>query len=187
MARSSAPTRHAILETGFHLFFSRGYARVSMDEIAEGAGVTKRTVYNHFDSKDALVGAVLQNQNKQTLQQFQKWIDPDARTPAEFSDSLFDKLMAWAVKPEWRGSGYSRLALELADLPGHPARKAAMVHKKAIERWLSAQLQMRGAENHEANSIAIALLLEGAMSLTLLHNDEKYIQSAKNNSRKLLQ
>ena len=122
MPKDSTPTRRSILNAGFQLFFKRGYARVSMEDIATKAGLTKRTLYYHFDSKDALVGAVLRCQNEQTLRQFQKWVDPTAKTPAEFADSLFHKLMLWSQKPNWRGSGYTRLALELADLPGHPAR-----------------------------------------------------------------
>ena len=186
MPKNSAPTKQLILDAGFQLFFQRGYARVSMDEIAAKAGLTKRTLYYHYNSKDELVGAVLQNQNEHTLRQFQGWIDPQAATPAEFTDSLFRKLAAWAGKPGWKGSGYTRLAMELADLPGHPARLAARIHKHAIEDWLSQQLQLRSASNIEHNARTIAILLEGAMTLALLHGDTSYIETASKSARAVL-
>ncbi len=187
MPRNLTSTRQLILDAGFELFFKRGYARVSMDEIAARAGLTKRTLYYHYDSKDELVGAVLQNQNKQTLRQFQRWIDPQSRTAAEFADNLFEKLAVWANKPGWKGSGYTRLALELADLPGHPARLTAKLHKRAIEHWLSHQFQLRGADNSDQNAQSIAILLEGAMTLTLLHGDTNYIDTARASVRTLLE
>lgn len=187
MPKDSAPTRRTILDAGFQLFFKRGYARVSMDDIAAGAGLTKRTLYYHFNSKDELVGAVLRGQHEQTLQQFEGWVDPVAQTPVEFSDSLFEKLALWSQTPDWRGSGYTRLALELADLPGHPARLAAKIHKTAIEAWLSRQLELRHADNFEDKAQAMAVLLEGAMTLALVHGNPSYIETARTNARTILQ
>jgi len=186
MPKDSVPTKQAILKAGFQLFFARGYARVSMDDIADKAGLTKRTLYYHFDSKDALVGAVLQNQNAQTLQEFEKLIDPEALTPVEFSDSFFEKLALWSTSPGWKGSGYTRLVFELADLPGHPARSAAAIHKKALENWLSQQLQMRRADDFQKKAQSIAVLLEGAMTLTLIHSNSDYIKVAQESARMVL-
>jgi AcrR family transcriptional regulator len=158
-----------------------------MDEIAATAGLTKRTLYYHFDSKDQLVGAVLDNQNELTLRRFQSWIDPHSRTSADFTDNLFKKLAVWAGGPGWTGSGYTRLALELADLPGHPARLTASQHKRAIETWLSQQFRLRGADNSDQMAQSIALLLEGAMTLALVHGDASYIEVARTNARMLLE
>ena len=158
-----------------------------MDEIAARAGLTKRTLYYHYESKDELVGAVLHNQNDQTLRQFQRWIDPQSLTSSEFADNLFQKLAVWASKPGWKGSGYTRLALELADLPGHPARLTARQHKSALESWLSQQFQLRGADSSDQKAQSIAILLEGAMTLTLLHGDSIYIDTARSNARRLLE
>lgn len=54
-----AVRRDAILEAGKQVFFEEGYATASMDRIAERAGVTKRTVYAHFPSKQALFAQVV--------------------------------------------------------------------------------------------------------------------------------
>jgi AcrR family transcriptional regulator len=51
----------AILEAAGHLFREQGYGAVSMDQIAREAGVSKATVYAHFESKDRLFAAMIQN------------------------------------------------------------------------------------------------------------------------------
>lgn len=48
--------RAAILEAARRLFISLGYERVSMDQIASEAGVSKLTVYSHFGDKESLFG-----------------------------------------------------------------------------------------------------------------------------------
>ena len=50
----SPEKRAAIREAAVELFMSEGLQRTSMDAIAAAAGVSKQTVYSHFDSKDAL-------------------------------------------------------------------------------------------------------------------------------------
>ncbi|KVG79524.1 TetR family transcriptional regulator [Burkholderia ubonensis] len=51
--------RAAIISAAIEEFLAAGYDATSMDRIAARADVSKRTVYNHFPSKDALFAAIL--------------------------------------------------------------------------------------------------------------------------------
>lgn len=51
--------RQAIIEAATSLFLTNNYRSVSMDKIAQAAPVSKATLYNHFDSKNALLAAVV--------------------------------------------------------------------------------------------------------------------------------
>jgi len=51
--------RAAILDAATEVFRQQGYEATSMDRIAASAGVSKRTVYNHFPSKDELFAEIL--------------------------------------------------------------------------------------------------------------------------------
>ncbi len=53
------PKRYAIVQAATRLFLSNNYRSVSMDKIAQAAPVSKATLYNHFDSKNALLAAVV--------------------------------------------------------------------------------------------------------------------------------
>ncbi|TAK63107.1 TetR/AcrR family transcriptional regulator [Methylobacter sp.] len=53
------PKRQAILSGATRMFLAHGYRNVSMEKIAQAAPVSKATLYNHFDSKNALLAAVI--------------------------------------------------------------------------------------------------------------------------------
>lgn len=56
---SENPKRAAIVEAACALFLESGFGATSMDQIAAAAEVSKRTVYGHFESKDALFEGVM--------------------------------------------------------------------------------------------------------------------------------
>ena len=178
MPRNAVATRKNILRAAYRLLYRRGFARVSMDDIAEAAGITKRSVYYHFESKDDLVAAVLNEQQEHALAMFEAWGLLTASSPGAFLSNLFIQLRRWAESPQWQGSGYTRLTMELADLPGHPARKAAHKHKHAVEEWLAAKLASLGARNSKRLAREAILLAEGCVTLILIHNDPSYASAA---------
>jgi TetR/AcrR family transcriptional regulator, regulator of autoinduction and epiphytic fitness len=57
--RDTSKKRHAVLEGAIRVFIENGYESSSMDRIAEEAGVSKRTVYNHFASKEILFQEII--------------------------------------------------------------------------------------------------------------------------------
>ena len=179
MASSARDTKERILDAAYALFYREGFTRASVDAVAAGAGVTKRTLYYHFKSKDDLVGAVLERQHGYALGRIQSWAEPSSDDPATMIDELFGRLEAWASAPRWLGSGFTRITMELADLPGHPAREAARRHKAAIEHWLAERFAATGLARPEETARQIKLLLEGCLSLILIHGDTSYAQSAK--------
>ena len=56
----AAATRAALVEVARRLFATRGYAEVSIDEIVQGARVTKGALYHHFADKQTLFRAVVE-------------------------------------------------------------------------------------------------------------------------------
>jgi AcrR family transcriptional regulator len=156
-----------------------------MDAIAEAGGVTKRTLYYHFESKDALAAAVLEHQHLYTLAQIQSWGKGSAENAADYLRTLFEQLENWASKPRWLGSGFTRLTMELADLPGHPVRHAAHQHKSAVEDWLAGELKRLDAPCPNELARQVMLLIEGCLSLTLIHGDTTYVSAAAHAANQL--
>jgi TetR/AcrR family transcriptional regulator, regulator of autoinduction and epiphytic fitness len=52
-------TREAIVEAAERLFLERGFGSVSMDELAQAAGLARRTLYNQFASKEEIFREML--------------------------------------------------------------------------------------------------------------------------------
>ncbi|MCG9788302.1 TetR/AcrR family transcriptional regulator [Vibrio mediterranei] len=59
--------REAIIEAAKHAFHEFGVQNTSMDKLAAMAGVSKRTVYNHFESKEVLVMSLLSDLWRQSM------------------------------------------------------------------------------------------------------------------------
>jgi len=157
-----------------------------MDEIASATAVTKRTLYNHFQSKDQLLAAVLEAQNELALASFRTFGDQLKGSPVAIVDGLFRDLAVWSDKPRWAGSGFTRLVIELADLPGHPARAIARRHKALLESHLGELLKRAGIKEAHHRAREIWLLSEGAISLMLVHGDRTYAAAAAEAAKRLL-
>jgi AcrR family transcriptional regulator len=184
--RGGATTRLRIIDAAYEQFYKEGFARSSIDVIAQAANVTKRTFYYHFDSKDALLAAVLDSQHGLIFTRIRRWAGQPSEGPVEAIGNLFRELARWAKRPGWKGSGFTRMAMELADLPGHPARAAVSRHKAAVESWLADQFALSGT--HKARQIAqqMMLLIEGCHSLILIHGDTSYAKAAYAAARLLI-
>lgn len=186
MPRASEETRSEILQAAYKLFRRRGFFRVGMDQIADAAGVTKRTLYYHFDSKDALLTAVLASQHERSFADFQNYgIDLSGGADA-LIDKLFEGLVKWSSKPRWAGSGFTRLAIELADLSGHPARSIAREHKALLEQHLETLLAEANVPSPKERARELFLLIEGAMVMILIHGDRGYCIAAADAAKRLI-
>ena len=96
-------TRKRILAAAYGQFRRRGYSRVSMEEIASAARLTKRTLYYHFASKDALLTAVLEAQHRLALDAFRTFGDRLSGSAEAIIGGLFRELAVRADKPRWPG------------------------------------------------------------------------------------
>jgi AcrR family transcriptional regulator len=178
MARSSAQTRQRILDAAFALFWRHGFVRVSVDDVAERARITKRALYQHFRSKDDLMAAVLEHTSRLGLERLHAIGERMPKGAAAMIDAMFAELSGWAAKPRYEGAGFTRVVAELADLPGHPARVIARRHKALAEAFFADLLAKRKVRSAVERGREMMLLIEGAMSLALIHGDPSYIQAA---------
>jgi AcrR family transcriptional regulator len=186
MPRSADQISKRILEAAYKLFRRQGYSRVTMDDIAAEARLTKRTLYHHFNSKDQLLANVLDAQHHLALRAFRTFADQLSGSAEAIVEGMFRDLAVWADKPRWAGSGFTRLVIELADLPGHPARLIARRHKAQLERCLAELLERSGVRQAGELARAIWLLLEGAISLILIHGGRGYSTTASDAAKTLV-
>jgi AcrR family transcriptional regulator len=186
MPRNGQDTRRKIIDAAYDMFYRQGFNRTGVNEIAKTAGITKRTLYSHFESKDTLLETVLEQQHELGLSRIRQWADRQPGDLATAIETLFADLVKWSKKPRWTGSGFTRLAMELADMPGHPARIMARKHKKAIEQCLSDVLLRFGYKDAAARALDLVILIEGTTALILLHGETEYANHALKAAKKLL-
>ena len=174
----NSPAKERIIDAANRLFYAEGIRAVSVDAIAEKAGLTKKTLYYHFKSKDDLIEAYLESRDQPNLALYQKWFKEAAGTIADKIEAVFLNVAKAARHPKWKGCGFLRTAAELANMPGHPAMKVGAHHKKKFEEWLSARFHEAGIESHEQLARHVVLLMDGAFSTVLVHRDPDYIEAA---------
>ena len=178
MASAEPSTRERIVTAASKLFYGEGIRKVSVDAVAERAGVTKRTLYYHFTSKDELVAAYLEERDQPNLALFQSWYAGTEGSPADKVRGIFRNLARSARHPKWKGCGFLRTSAELANMPGHPAMKIGAAHKKRVEAWLGAVFESHGIATGTALARQIIVLLDGSFAVVLLNRDPSYMEAA---------
>src|ERR1700693_4785204 len=99
MSLPQKPTmKERILETADRLFYLQGLRAVGVDTIAAEIGISKRTLYNHFPSKDALIAAYLERRFRQ--------VPASDKPPAEQILGTFDSLERRFAGKDFRGCAF---------------------------------------------------------------------------------
>jgi AcrR family transcriptional regulator len=188
MPRDARQTRRRILDAAYREFRRKGFVRVNVDEIAAASQVTKRTLYSHFRSKDELLGAALEAQIELAATAKRDLTSQmTGSTPEQIVESLFATLLRWSSTARWPGSGFTRVAMELADLPGHPARTIARRHKTLMISSLTEKFASAGVKPAAERAREIWMLAEGAMVMILIQGDTSYASTAAEAARRLIQ
>lgn len=186
MTPNPSPAKDRILDAANRLFYGEGIRAVSVDAIAEKAGVTKKTLYYHFKSKDDLIEAYLVSRDQPNIVLFQQWFEDADGEVADKVAALFTNLARSARHPKWKGCGFLRTAAELANMPGHPAMKAGAAHKKRLESWLCDKFSQAGLIEPAKLARHIIILMDGVFSTVLIHRDPDYAEAAAIAARQLL-
>ncbi len=147
------------------LFYFEGINATGVGRIASKASVSKRTLYQHFPSKTALVEEYL----RQLRQKTGEAEGMPRETPARGQLlALFD--IADDVDARMRGCPFHNASVEAADaMPG--VEQIVHLHKRDYVDGLTRLAREAGAADPEALGNQIALLYEGASALSTSLND----------------
>src|SRR5689334_11194512 len=120
--RPLTPAARRVLQVASELFYERGIGSVGLELIAADAGVTKKTVYDRFGSKDALILAYLRARDER-WRDFMTGRIAGVADPRERVLATFDVLGEWATG-SGRGCSMVNACAELPD-PSHPVHEVA--------------------------------------------------------------
>ncbi|MGA5841488.1 TetR/AcrR family transcriptional regulator [Streptomyces pseudogriseolus] len=123
------PAGRRIVDAAEELFYERGITAAGVDLIAEHSGVTKRTLYNRFGSKDNLVAAYLAERDRRWRSAVRAAVDASDGAE-EAVTAPFEALRSWTTTYT-RGCAFLNALAELPD-PRHPGHRVAAEQK----RWL---------------------------------------------------
>ena len=163
MARPIEYDQEEVLEGAMHAFWERGYAATSIRELVEATGLTTRSLYNRFGSKEGLFQAALQKYRAEHCERIYATLAEGRGREA--IRAMFDGLLAERMP---NGCFMVRTFAEQGQLE-EPCLKDARAHFRKMERLLKAKLEeMREDGEFDGDSAATArmlmLVLQGASS-----------------------
>jgi TetR/AcrR family transcriptional regulator of autoinduction and epiphytic fitness len=134
--RDTSKKRESILNAATQVFVADGFDRAGMDRIAEVANASKRTVYDHFPSKDVLFRAVIDRFLLRSHELKQVPYSPDQSLGSQlnrFADAIVDLTR----NPEWLGIVKVMTSVVVVQ-PGLVVESMARVHanEDTLETWL---------------------------------------------------
>lgn len=163
--------RQRLLATAGRLFYREGIHAVSLDRVCAEAGVSKRSLYQYFANKDALVTAMLASLGEPLLAAYLPPDDPDdARPPRERILAVFDRLQQLAEAAEFCGCPFVNTALELKDRT-HPAARVAKEYKLALTAFFQRQATLAGARAPADVATQLTMLFDGACAHAVMQGD----------------
>lgn len=160
-ARPLTPAGRRIVATADELFYNRGITAVGVDLIAEHSGVTKRTLYNQFGSKDHLVATYLTERDQRWRSLVRAAVDA-VGTPVEAVTAPFEALQAWS-ETNTRGCAFINALAELPD-PAHPAHRIAANQKLWLLNLFEELATTAGCARPAALATQLLVLHEGALA-----------------------
>lgn len=167
---TSSAARRRLLETASELFYREGIRAIGVDTIAQQSGVGKPTLYRHFSTKDDLIVAYLEEEDRTHW----RWFD---EVIATYEGSPKEQLLAWfqacaqrMSEPAFRGCPFLNTLAEIAE-PDHPAHWRALEHERELRRRLAHLGQLARARDPLALADQLLLVLNGALTSASLFGE----------------
>jgi AcrR family transcriptional regulator len=156
-------TAEKLLSTAARLFYANGVRAVGIEWIVAESGVAKTSLYRHFQTKDELVAAFLEREDREFWQQWEEVIAAAPKNPTAELMSLLDWIGKRVSRDEYRGCPQINVAAEFAD-PQHAARRVRRHHKAEMYARLRELVGRIGGTRPDETAIQLALLIDGAFT-----------------------
>ena len=166
--RPMTPAARRIVAAAEELFYHRGITAVGVDLIAEHSGVTKRTLYNQFGSKDQVVAAYLAGRDRRWRALVRATVDSCADS-LEAVTAPFVALQDWSAAST-RGCAFLNALAELPD-PAHPAHRIAADQKLWLRGLFEELAVSAGRSDPAALAVRLLVLHEGVLAIRSLGLD----------------
>lgn len=176
--------RVRLLQAAAQLTYANGIDATGVDAIAKEAGVTKRTLYQHFRSKDELVAAALRARDDPTIAGLRAAVDRRISRGARPIAALFAVLTRTFADRAFRGCAFLNAGLEMHS-DDHPVRPVVRSHTDARRNLVADLVRAEGIDD-DLIADAIALLVEGAFAAGAARRDTTVVKRAAHAAERVL-
>jgi len=162
--------RQQLIDIAFMLFYKNGINTIGINEILKVSGIAKKTLYNHFEGKQELIIAALEQRHSVFL----TWLEDklkDASSNKELVDRLFVALESWFLNTEpmlgdFHGCFFINSAAEFSG-SNHHISILCRKHKHQVRQVIAQAMNNRSPLLLDA----ICIMKEGAITSAYVTND----------------
>jgi AcrR family transcriptional regulator len=153
-------SRERLLDAAAALTYREG-VNIGIDALCKAAGVSKRSMYQLFTSKDELLAASLERRASSYVAGLLPAAAEGDLGPRERITYVFDQVASQSTAPEFRGCPYLSAEIELKN-PDHPASRVAREVKGNLTAYFRAAAQQGGASDPDLLARQLTLVFDGA-------------------------
>lgn len=161
--KADAGTAEKVLRAASRLFYANGVRAVGIEWIVAESGVAKTSLYRHFQTKDDLVAAFLEREDREFWQQWEEVVAAAPANPRAQLMSLLEWIGKRVSRDGYRGCPQINVAAEFSDAE-HPARHIRRRHKTEMLERLRDIVNRIGVTRPDDISVQLALLIDGAFT-----------------------
>ena len=158
------PGARRVLDAASALFYERGIHAVGVDTISEAAGVSKKTLYDRFGSKDALVVSYLQHRDLRWREHVAAVLGTVPEPGVNRVLAVFDAAISWSDDNNPKGCSAINARAEVSEADGAQSVFPEVTRQKVWLLDLFAELcREAGLADPDATAQTLMLLYEGAI------------------------
>jgi AcrR family transcriptional regulator len=173
------PTRQRLIDAAGRRFYRDGFRNVGIDQILTEVGISKTAFYKHFQCKEDLVLAALEDHHRAMLDTFRNMArERGGATPIGQLRALLDVVEHFVESDDFQGCIFVNVAMEFP-LPHEPAHIAAAKNKQAIEDMVHGLAVEAGASDPRSLAKELCLIMEGAYVTRHVTGDKQSIEFAR--------
>lgn len=173
------PTRQRLVEAAGRRFYRDGFRMVGLDQILAEVGISKTAFYKHFESKEDLVLAALEDHDREMQETFRTTIrERGGPTPLGQLHALMDVVEHYVGSADFQGCIFVNVSMAFP-LPHEPAHVAAARSKRAVEQIVYELAVAAGADDPRALAKELCLIMEGAYVTRHVTGDKQTVAIAR--------
>ncbi len=154
--------RDHLIDTAITLFCEHGYHATGIDRILATAGVSKKTMYRYFRSKEELIYAALRHYDGVFRNNFMTAVEQAGATPRERLLAIFDVAEVWFGENNFFGCMYINAVGEYSEKES-PVREISRQFKQQMWNYVADLVRAAGVKDYRELTDEVCLLLEGAI------------------------
>ncbi|MEM5431080.1 TetR/AcrR family transcriptional regulator [Cupriavidus oxalaticus] len=149
------------MQTATELFYQEGVRAIGIDTVIDRSGVSKSSLYRTFTSKEELIAAFAEEQDRRFWQWWDDLVASGAGNPRKQLEAIVLGVAELTSQPQFRGCPFINICIEFPDRR-QPCTEIACANKEEVRERLRLLSRDLGAQDPDRLGDQLAVLLDGA-------------------------